>query len=121
ALANGVLADGVLSVRLALVAGGLALVSAVFSLFLWRNGALPAPTQAPSLPVGRIVRVPGLFWVLLSGSLCVAVHDLTLVLMPVVGEARDIPAAQIGILLAFFAGGQILARACYSKVAERFG
>ena len=115
------LAGGPLSIGLALAAGGLALISGVFTLFLWRNAALPIPTGAPPLSLRKIVGVPGLFWVLLSSSLCVAVHDLTLVLMPVVGEARAIPPAQVGVLLAFFAGGQMLARAGYPKTAARFG
>lgn len=115
------LAGGQLSQRLALVASAIALVCAGLSVVLWRCAAEPREVSRQPLAIGRIFSVSGLGWVMLSGSLCVAVYDLTLIYMPVVGEARGIPAEMVGLLLALLACGQILSRALYRRVQMQAG
>lgn len=114
------LAGGELSRNLALVAAGLALAGAVTSLLLYRNAALPRPVETPA-SLRSIIRVPGLPWIIVGGSLCVAVQDLTLVYLPVVGNARDVPPPVIGLVLTLFAAAQMLARAVYARASQRWG
>ena len=112
-------ADG-LSRNLALVAAGLAVLGAVTSLLLYRHAAPPKPAETPaSLRV--IGRVPGLPWVIAGGSLCVAVQDLTVIYLPVVGEERGISPAVVGLVLMLFAAAQMLSRAVYATASARIG
>lgn len=114
------LLGGELSRNLALVATCLALTGATTSLLLYRNAALPRPADAPA-SLRSIVGVPGLPWIIAGGSICVAVQDLTLIYLPVVGEARAIPPAVIGLVLVLFAIMQMLSRAVYARAAARLG
>lgn len=115
------LIGGRLPAQLALAATLLALVGAGLSLVLWRNAATPRHAGLERAGLGRILAAPGLAWVILAGSLCVAAHDLTLVYMPVVGASRGVPATQVGVLLACFAIGQMLSRALYARATRRIG
>ena len=115
------LAGGQLSQRLALVASALALVCVGLGLVLWRCAAEPRQISLQPLAIGRIFSVSGLGWVMLAGSLCVAVYDLTLIYMPVIGETRGIPAEIVGLLLTLLACGQMLSRALYRRVQMQAG
>lgn len=115
------LIGGPLSARLALAATALALAGAGLSLILWRNAAQPRHAGSERAGLGRILAAPGLAWVIVAGSLCVAVHDLTLVYMPVVGAARGVPPTEVGGLLASFAIGQMLSRGLYARVTRALG
>jgi MFS family permease len=115
------LSGGTLSLRLSVVAALLSLMAVAFSVLLWRHGATPRDVQVAPAALLNILSTPSLGWVMLAGSLCVAVHDLTLVYMPVVGAERGIPAAEVGVLLALFAGGQMLARGAYRTAARLAG
>jgi MFS family permease len=115
------LSGGQLSLRLAAVSLTLALVCGGVAMLLWRNAAAPQSASAAEAGMYRILATPGLGWVLLAGSLCVAVHDLTLVYMPVIGAERGIPPAAVGVLLTLFAGGQMLSRGLYRRVVSHVG
>lgn len=114
-------ANGLLPGRLALVAAGLAGAGLLIGLLLWRHAAEPRATVPAPAGMASILAVPGLPWVILAGSLCVAVHDLTLVFLPVLGAARGIAATEVGVLLALFAVGQMLSRAGYAVAAGWLG
>lgn len=88
--------------NLSLVTTVLAAVTTVLSLSLLKHAARPKPAKALAR-IGDIVAIRGFAWIVAGGSLCVAVQDLTLVYLPVVGEQRGIPPVTIGIMLAFFA------------------
>lgn len=115
------LAGGPPSARLALVATLLALLGAGLGLILRRDAAPPRHAGREPAGLGHILAAPGLAWVILAGSLCVAVHDLTLVYMPVIGASRGLPATEVGVLLACFAIGQMLSRALYGRVVGQTG
>lgn len=106
--------------NLSLVTTVLAGITTVLSLSLLRHAAQPKPTKAPAR-ISDIVAIRGFPWIVAGGSLCVAVQDLTLVYLPVVGEQQGIPPATIGVMLAFFAVTQMLSRAAYPRVATRLG
>jgi MFS family permease len=115
------LAGGPLPQRLALVASALALVCTGLGFVLWRYAAEPRGASLRPLAIGQIFSVSGLGWVMLSGSLCVAVYDLALIYLPVIGAARGIPAEMVGVLLTLLACGQMLSRALYPWVQTRAG
>ncbi|WP_170297787.1 MFS transporter [Paracoccus litorisediminis] len=112
---------GLLSLRLALVASALAAFGLGLGLLIWRNAAPPRVIGMDAARMRRIIAVPGFLWVIVAGSLCVAVHDLVLVFMPVLGVARGIAATEVGVLLAMFAIGQMISRACYRRVVLWWG
>jgi MFS family permease len=114
------LLGGNLPGNLATVAAALAAFGAVTSVLLYRNAAPPRPVETPA-SLRSIAGVPGLAWVIVSGSLCVAVQDLTLIYLPLVGEARSIPPAVVGTLLMLFAVAQMRSRPFYAPAAARFG
>ena len=111
--------DG-LSGNLAFVAALLAVFGIVISLLLFRHAARPQSFVAHA-PLGAIIAVPGLPWVIVGGSLCVAVQDLTLIYLPVVGHAQDIPPTIVGLVLMLFAMTQMLSRAVYARASARLG
>ena len=115
------LGGGELPLRLAIVASAFSVVAVALSVLLWRHGAAPRDIHIEPPALRKILGTPGLGWVILAGSLCVAVHDLTLVFMPVVGSERGIPPAEVGVLLALFSGGQMLARGAYRPAARLLG
>jgi MFS family permease len=111
--------DG-LSRNLALVASGLAVLGAIISVLLYKNAAPPQPTLKPA-SLRAIARVSGLPWVIAGGSLCVAVQDLIVIYLPVVGEERGISPAVVGLVLMLFAVTQMLSRAVYARVSATIG
>lgn len=114
-------AYGSLVFRLGILCSGLAILGLAMGVLQLRHATLPSRGEVKPAGVGRILGVPGLAWVMLAGSLCVAVHDLVLVFMPVLGAARGVPAFEVGLLLACFALGQMVARAAYRSVANWLG
>lgn len=113
--------QGDLALHLALVTLALAAIGLGFGIILWRNAAVPRHLPCRPARIGAILASPGMIWVMLAGSLCVAMHDLTLVYLPVLGEARAISPATVGVLLAFFAIGQVMSRGCYGRALRLCG
>ncbi|MCT7667774.1 MFS transporter [Shinella kummerowiae] len=114
------LRGGNLPGNLAIVATTLAAFGAMTSILLYRNAAPPRSVETPA-SLRSIAGVPGLAWVIAGGSLCVAVQDLTLIYLPVVGETRSVPPVVVGALLMLFAVTQMLSRALHEPAAARFG
>lgn len=115
------LSQGQISAKLAAVSTLIALISFALSASLWRNATKPQLKGAQPGGLRRLLVSPHLVWVMIAGSLCVAVHDLMLIYLPVIGPTRDIPPSQIGLLLALSAGGQTASRALYGLAVEKVG
>lgn len=100
---------------------GLSVASIAFSLSIFAHAAVPRPGVLSKVPLLTILRVPGLLWICIAGSLCVAVQDAMVILMPLLGIERGIPVATVGLMLSIFAVGQIVARALYARAMVRMG
>jgi predicted MFS family arabinose efflux permease len=73
------------------------------------------------IPVGRILRIPGLLWIIIASSLCVTAGDLLLVYLPVLGAERALDAATIGWLLSLRAAVAMTSRLFFSRLIRVFG
>lgn len=115
------LSQGQISTQLAVVSILMASTSVVLSTALWRNAAQPKVGLKGARGIRGLLALPDLIWVMVAGSLCVAVHDLLLIYLPVIGPERDIAPAEVGILLALSAGSQTASRALFPWAVRRFG
>lgn len=107
------------AMQLAIVATVFAALSLLISILIFRHS--PAPMKRLAAPIGtrQILAVPGIWWVIVSSGLCVAVYDLIVVYMPVIGAERGIHPSEVGILLAIFACGQMVSRALYGTARRK--
>lgn len=110
------LVENMIAVSLAL-----SVLSVLLGIVLFLNCARPVKTDAAPLPMRQILSSPGLVWIMVTGALCVAVQDLTLVYMPVVGVEREISPSVIGLVLTLFALGQMVARVFYGTAMRKIG
>ncbi|ODT67039.1 MAG: hypothetical protein ABS75_26040 [Pelagibacterium sp. SCN 63-23] len=79
-----------------------------------------AHTQT-KVPLREIAATPGLLWIVLTGSICVAALDLLLAFLPVLGEERGIAPATIGLLLSIRAAAAMIPRLVFGQAVRRFG
>jgi len=77
--------------------------------------------QEQPMPLRQIITTPGLAWLAIAGSLCVATQEMTYVFMPLVATERGIDPGLLGIMLGAFSFTQLLARAIYPTAAARVG
>lgn len=71
--------------------------------------------------IGSMLRTPGLLVIMLSSSLCLAASDLMIVFFPVLGAARGIDAATVGLLLGLRAIASMASRFLFSRLARSMG
>lgn len=102
------------------VAMAFAVGQVALALQIRRFSKIPVQNDMP-LPLGEIVGTPGLAWLAVSGSLCVATQEMTYVFMPLVATERGIDPALVGIMLGAFSFTQLVARAVYPGAAARWG
>lgn len=76
---------------------------------------------AERIPLSRIAATRGLPWIILTGSICVTALDLLLAFMPVLGEARGLAPATVGLLLSLRAVASMLSRLMFGPAVRRFG
>jgi MFS family permease len=101
------------------VAFGFALLTLVGALILPPAPARrPAPEGAKPVPVGEIVRIPGMRLIFF---ISVGAQDLIVVYLPAFGAERNIPVDVIGMLLAVRAVASMLSRFCYAFISARLG
>lgn len=77
--------------------------------------------QEQPVPISDIVTTPGIVWLAVSGSLCVATQEMTYMFLPTVATERAIDPAFVGIMLGAFSMTQLLARAVYARVSNAMG
>ncbi|OWJ73026.1 MFS transporter [Haematobacter massiliensis] len=73
------------------------------------------------IPLSEIAATPGLPWLIILGSICVASQDLILAFLPLLGVERGIAPAAIGILLSLRAGAAMVSRICFSRAVRLLG
>lgn len=85
---------------------------------------IPKPNAADDtkpMALVRILRAPGLFWVLLSGSVCATTQDLISIYIPVLGLERQIDLALVGFLLSAASIATVASRATFGLFSAWLG
>jgi MFS family permease len=73
------------------------------------------------VPVGDLLRVPGLIAVVLTGVIVVSSSDAIVIYIPLLGAERQIDVHDIGLLLTVRAAASMLARLLYARMVAMFG
>jgi predicted MFS family arabinose efflux permease len=87
----------------------------------------PAPKSAgreaggPVVPVGTLMRMPGMAAVLTASVVTVTSLDLLVVYLPLIGAERHVDASDIGMLLAIRSVAALVARVFYSRLIVVLG
>jgi predicted MFS family arabinose efflux permease len=76
---------------------------------------------AEKIPLSRIAKTRGLPWIILTGAICVTALDLMLAFLPVLGEARGVAPATIGLLLSLRAAASMVSRVLFGRAVRLFG
>ncbi|MPZ58761.1 MAG: MFS transporter [Rhizobiales bacterium] len=104
---------------LALVAAALALAFAL-ALRPSRAEREAAKASAP-IPVPELLRIPGLYALLVLSVISVTAGDLIVIYLPLMGTERHIDVGDIGMLLAVRAIASIVARLLYARMVALTG
>jgi MFS family permease len=80
-----------------------------------------AETGAEVVPVGALLRVPGLLAVVVAGVVMVSASDIILIYVPLLGAERGIDVKDIGLLLTMRAAASMVARLFYPRMVETTG
>jgi MFS family permease len=99
-----------------------AVLTLIASLLLLR--AVPVRRRARAaekIPLSRIAKTRGLPWIILTGAICVTALDLMLAFLPVLGEARGVAPATIGLLLSLRAAASMVSRVLFGRAVRLFG
>jgi predicted MFS family arabinose efflux permease len=75
-----------------------------------------AKTDGEIVPVGQLIRVPGLVAVVLTGVIVVSASDVVVIYVPLLGAERQIDVQDIGLLLTVRAAASMLARSLYARL-----
>ena len=73
------------------------------------------------VPVGQIVRIPGLVGVVLAGVILVSASDIIVIYVPLLGAERNIDVHAVGLLLTVRAAFSMVARLFYARMVAMFG
>jgi MFS family permease len=73
------------------------------------------------VPVGQIVRIPGLVGVVLAGVILVSASDIIVIYVPLLGAERHIDVHAVGLLLTVRAAFSMVARLFYARMVAMFG
>jgi MFS family permease len=73
------------------------------------------------VPVGQIVRIPGLLEVVLAGVILVSSSDIIVIYVPLLGAERNIDVHAVGLLLTVRAAFSMVARLFYARMVVAFG
>jgi MFS family permease len=78
-------------------------------------------TGGEVIPVGALLRVPGLAVVVLAGVIMVSASDIILIYVPLLGAERHIDVKDIGLLLTVRAAASMVARLFYARMVGLMG
>lgn len=99
-----------------------AAIALIVALTLRPSRAPRDPKTAEELvPVGQILRLPGLVAVIMAGVIMVAASDVVVVYVPLLGAERQIDVHDIGLLLTVRAAASMTARLFYARMVTAFG
>ncbi len=73
------------------------------------------------VPVGQILRIPGLVAVVLAGVVLVSASDIIVIYVPLLGAERNIDVHAVGLLLTVRAIFSMVARLFYARMVLAFG
>jgi MFS family permease len=73
------------------------------------------------VPVGQILRIPGLLAVVLAGVVLVSASDIIVIYVPLLGAERNIDVHAVGLLLTVRAVFSMVARLFYARMVQAFG
>jgi predicted MFS family arabinose efflux permease len=105
-----------------IVGASLAALSLAVSLTMRPRAERPAAkTDSEVVPVGQLLRVPGLVAVIMAGVILVSASDSVVVYIPLLGAERHIDVHDIGLLLTVRAAASMLARLFYARLVARTG
>jgi MFS family permease len=76
---------------------------------------------AEKISLSRIAATRGLPWIILTGAICVTALDLMLAFLPVLGEARGLAPATVGLLLSLRAVASMGSRVLFGRAVRLFG
>lgn len=113
------LADGRYALVTAFATSVLLLVAS--GLLYRRAPRTPRSAHSSRVPLSQIVAMPGLWWVILLGSVCVAAQDLILAFLPLLGIDRGLSQIQVGILLSIRAMAAIASRLLFGQAVRHLG
>lgn len=95
-----------------------------FAVIFTMRPARKRPAQAADgalVPVGELLRVPGLGAVIIAGVIVVASSDIIVIFLPLLGAERSIDVRDIGLLLAVRAAASMVARLLYARLVDAVG
>jgi MFS family permease len=106
-----------------IVAFVIALVSLAVSLSMRRDTKTRPQLEpgAKPVPVGTLLRVPGLLPVVIAGVIMVSASDIILIYVPLLGSERNIDVKDIGLLLTVRAAASMTARLFYARMVAATG
>ena len=105
-----------------IIGSGLAALSLIVSLTMRPRAESPAAKLDKDIvPVGQLLRVPGLVAVIMAGVILVSASDSVVVYIPLLGAERRIDVHDIGLLLTVRAAASMLARLFYARLVARAG
>jgi predicted MFS family arabinose efflux permease len=86
----------------------------------------PAPQRpeggdAPAVPLGDLLRRPGMSAVLAASVVTVTASDLLVIYLPLLGAERNIDASHIGLLLTVRSAAALVARVFYARLIQAVG
>ena len=105
-----------------IVGASLAVVSfaVVLTMRSRRNRPL-AVTDSEIVPVGRLLRIPGLAAVIVAGIILVSASDIIVIYVPLLGTERQIDVHDVGLLLTMRAAASMVARLFYARMVTVVG
>ena len=105
-----------------IIACAVAVVSLAIALTMRprRDRPKPLPGEKP-VPIGELLRTPGLVPVVVAGVIMISASDIILIYVPLLGAERSIDVADIGLLLTARAAASMVARLFYARMVTAIG
>jgi MFS family permease len=86
-----------------------------------RSDRPAAVSKSEIVPIGRLLRIPGLASVVAAGVVLVSASDIIVVYVPLLGAERKIDVHDIGLLLTMRSIASMVARLGYARMVGFFG
>lgn len=105
-----------------IIAAAIAALTCILALTIRPRPDPPtAKGDSEVVPVGQIVRIPGLVAVVMAGVILVSASDIVVIYVPLLGAERHIDVHDIGLLLTVRAAFSMVARLFYARMVAMFG
>jgi MFS family permease len=105
-----------------IIAAAIAALTCILALTIRPRPDPPtAKGDSEVVPVGQIVRIPGLVAVVMAGVILVSASDIVVIYVPLLGAERHIDVHAVGLLLTVRAASSMVARLFYARMVAMFG